>query len=169
MKEINLYKSKWKALKLILGCAIFVAIGIFAFDEKKILGLTCIIFFGLGLIVGFFQLFDQRPQIIINEIGVFDRTTLKEFINWEVIYDAYLIDISRQKFICLIIDENYKPSNYKSNIYKKFVRLNEELGAQELNLSVSPIAIDAEKLLMFIKALIASERTQKIKMLEQGI
>ncbi len=169
MKEIKLYKSRWKAAKLILGSAIFVMIGIFLVDEKTVLGLSCMIFFGLCLVVGLFQFFDRRPQIIINEIGIFDRTTLKEFINWEIIYDAYLIKISGQKFICLTIDEKFRPSNSKSKIYKQFVILNEELGAQEINLSVSPVAINSLKLLEFIQAMISADKTVKPKLIDKGI
>src|SRR5688572_20606425 len=100
--EIKLYKSPWRAVKLINLCSILVFGGIFILsqpDAPKWVGWMSIRFFGLGYPVGLFHLLDRRPQIIINEAGIFDRTTYKYFINWEVIQDAYPINISAQKFV----------------------------------------------------------------------
>jgi hypothetical protein len=77
-------------------------------------------FFGLGYPIGLFHLLDRRPQIIINEIGIFDRTTYKDFINWDVIQDAYPIDISGQKFVCLVVDQKYEPSSRRGKVAKSF-------------------------------------------------
>lgn len=107
-------------------------------------------FFGMGYPVGIFHLFDKRPQIIINEIGIFDRTTHKDFINWEIIHDAYPLSIEGQKFICLVVDEQFRPSKKKGLFYRQAVRLNQAIGAQELNLSLGQIGIDVEKLTQFI-------------------
>ena len=49
--------------------------------------------FALGYPVGIYHLLDRRPQIMINEIGIFDRRTYKDFINWDVIQRAYSIDM----------------------------------------------------------------------------
>jgi hypothetical protein len=111
-------------------------------------------FFGLGYPVGLFHLFDRRPQIIINEIGIFDRTTYKDFINWDVIQGAYPIDISGQKFICLIVDEKYEPSAKKGKISKSISNFGKEIGAQELNILLGQIKIDEVKLTGFIVAMI---------------
>jgi hypothetical protein len=106
--------------------------------------------FGLGYPIGLFHLFDRRPQIIINEIGIFDRTTYKDFINWSVIQDAYPIDISGQKFVCLVVDEKYEPSTKKGKAAKSFSNFSKEIGAQELNISLGQITIDEVKLTEFI-------------------
>lgn len=84
MIEYKIYKYPWKAIKLILLCTIFVLGGIFFLNQSdvpKFIAWFCILFFGLGYPIGLFQLLDRRPQIIINEIGIFDRTTHKDFIN----------------------------------------------------------------------------------------
>lgn len=169
MKEIRLYKSRSKALKLILGSAAFVAIGFFMYEDKQILAIVCIVFFGLALFAGLFQFFDRRPQIIINEIGIFDRTTLEEFINWEIIHDAYIMTVSSQPFICLIIDENYSPSKNKSKFYKSIKKLSDQLGFQELNISLGSVDIKPYKLLEFVIAMINAERPAKANLIMQGI
>lgn len=153
MKEIKLHKSPWKAIKLILLCSIFVAAGIWGITTDNMpawVAWLSIGFFGLGYPVGLFHLFDRRPQIIINEVGIFDRTAHKDFINWEIIQDAYAIDINGQKFICLVVDEQFRPSKTKGKWYKNAAALNEVIGAQELNLSLGQININVDKLTEFI-------------------
>ena len=155
--DIKLYKSPWRAIKLILLCSIFVVGGFFLIqtDAPKWIGYLNIGFFGLGYPVGLFHLLDRRPQIIINEIGIFDRTTYKDFINWDVIQDAYLINISGQKFICLVVDSKYEPSLKKGGFAKSLANINKDIGAQELNISLGQVAIDEVKLTLFIRAMTA--------------
>ena len=131
MKEIRVYKSPWKATKLILLSSIFVALGIWGISNNMPTWISwaSIGFFGLGLAIDIFHLFDRRPQIIVNELGIFDRTTSKDFINWEIIRDTCLVDINKQKFICLIVDEEFKPSRKKKQISSTGLRLNEVIGA----------------------------------------
>ncbi|WP_417942995.1 STM3941 family protein [Flavobacterium sp. RS13.1] len=169
MQEIKLYKSLYKAIILLLGSTAFVVIGFFIKAENPFIAWLCIGFFGLGIFVGLFNLFDRRPQIIINEFGIYDRNTLKDFINWELIYDAYLINIRSQKFVCLVIDEKYRPSNNKNKWYKLAAKLNEEIGAQEMNISLGHIDINAERFLEFILKMNGGEVEIRSKLLEDGI
>ncbi len=123
-------------------------------------------FFGLGYPVGLFHLLDRRPQIIINQIGIFDRTTYKDLINWDVIQDAYLIDIHGQKFVCLVVDEKYEPSTKKGKLAKSVSNLSKKIGAQELNISLGQIAVDEVKMTEFIVAMINARpenRKEKLK------
>ncbi|MFZ6012589.1 MAG: STM3941 family protein [Bacteroidota bacterium] len=154
--DIKLYKSPWRAIKLILLSSIFVFGGIFMLQAgaPKWISWMSIGFFGLGYPVGIFHLFDRRPQIIINEIGIFDRTTYTDFINWEVIQDAYPIDISGQKFVCLVVDEHYEPSRKKGKFAKSMSNLSKRIGAQELNISLGQITVDEIKLTAFILTMI---------------
>jgi hypothetical protein len=167
--DIKLYKSPWRAIKLILLCSIFVIGGLFMLtktDTPTWVWYLNIGFFGLGYPVGLFHLFDRRPQIIINEIGIFDRTTYKDFINWDVIRDAYPIDISGQKFVCLVVDEKYEPSTKKGKVAKSFSNFSKEIGAQELNISLGQITINEIKLTEFILTMInvaPENRKEKLK------
>lgn len=139
-----------------LLCSIFVVGGLFLLtktDAPAWIAWLNICFFGLGFPVGLFHLFDRRPQIIINEIGIFDRTTYTDFINWEIIQNAYLMGINGQKSICLVVDEKYEPSAKKGRFAKLMSHFNKELGVQELNIQLGQIKIDAVKLTEFILAM----------------
>src|SRR5439155_24563091 len=99
MTEYKIYKSPWKAIRMMLLCSIFVVPSILFLDSSNSqwINWMSIIFFGLGYPVGLFQLFDRRPQIIVNEIGIFDRTLHADYINWEIIQDAYIASVRSQK------------------------------------------------------------------------
>ena len=172
MTEIKLYKSPWRAIKIMLLCSIFVAIGILGIsigDMPAWAAWLNIGFFGLGYPVGLFNLFDRRPQIIINEIGIFDRTTHKDFINWEIIKHAYLIDIHKQKFICLVVGDTFKPSQSKSKLHQKTAKFSEAIGAQELNISLGQIKINPKKLTEFILLMLTATKSDKTALLTKTL
>ena len=169
MSEIKFYKSPWRSVQLLLLCSIFVASGIWMLtssDAPRWAGWLNALFFGLGIPIGLFHLFDRRPQIIINELGIFDRTAYTDFINWEVIRGAYPMNISGQKFICLIVNEEYEPSRKKGNFAKKLADFSRGIGAQELNISLGQVKVDEKKLNQFILEMIKLSpdiRKQKIQ------
>ena len=80
MTEIKLYKSNKKVLKLFLLAAPLIAAGIWMIlredgtQTDRIMGWVGTIFFGLAIPVGLFHLFDIRPQVIINEIGIYEMS-----------------------------------------------------------------------------------------------
>src|SRR5688572_12414685 len=86
--NIKLYNSPKKAIKLMLRCSYFVVCGLFISmqtEPANWIGYSIACLFGIGYLVGIYHLLDRRPQIIMNEFGVFDRTTYNDFINWDVI------------------------------------------------------------------------------------
>jgi hypothetical protein len=99
MTEIKLYKTTTKGLKIIGMCLPFVVLGLFLLSDATygttnyVMSWLCICFFGLGIPVGLFQTFDRRPQIIITENGIWDRTTNQDEVKWEQIIEAYPLDI----------------------------------------------------------------------------
>jgi hypothetical protein len=166
MTEIKLYKSHWRAIRIFLLTIPFVAIGIYMVTKTdidqsdRVIAWLCICFFGLGIPVSLFQLFDRRPQIIINETGIWDRTTKEGIINWEVIKYAYVIEIYKQEFVALVMDESFE---LKAPKYKWVERLNEQIGAQKVNLALGQVKIDSSKLLSFILLMIKPESDLKTK------
>lgn len=170
--EYRLYKSPWKAVKLLTGSAAFVALGLFGLLHRPIVmpGLVSwasIIFFGLGILAGLFHLLDRRPQIIINNIGIFDRMAHNEFINWNVIEDAYLVYVSSQTFICLVIDEQFQPSSSKTGFRKRAKDFSKSQGFQEMNISLGQVNIDEQKLIEFIKLMKDANDDQRQRLIGQ--
>jgi hypothetical protein len=128
MYEIKVYKSKWKAIKLILLTLPFVIIALYdilthSMKLPRVLDWFFLCFFGLGIAIGLFNLFDRRPEIILNEKGIFDRISYgvfnkdpnRGFVEWKSISDAWIqtyqqrspqgIPTSKQKYICIKLDD----------------------------------------------------------------
>ena len=161
MTEIKLYKSPLKGLKIFALTIPFVAIGILMITVDPVgttnyfMGWIGACFFGLGIPVGLFQTFDRRPQIIITENGIWDRTTKQDEIKWEQIKGAYALNIYNQKFISLVLDDTFV---MKKNLYKWAARINEAIGAQKVNLSVSQLKIDEHEMTDFITEMVTVQK-----------
>lgn len=172
MTEFRLYKSRWKALQLLLGGAVFVGLGCFMLSRPnapRLVAWASIVFFGFGVLVSIFQLLDRRPQIIVNEFGVFDRTTHHEFINWEIIRDVYLAETNGQQFICLVVDEAFEPSRRKSKFKQSMANLSKGMGFQELNISLGFVNIDAMRFAEFILAMRGARPAEREEMVQKAI
>ena len=167
MTEIKLYNSPLRAIKLILLCSVFVIGGIWLLtssDSPKLVGWLSIGFFGLGYPIGLFNLFDRRPQIIINQEGIWDRTTKQNLINWKYIINAYPLEISGQKFVCLELDEKFEIIDRQ---YKWASYMTKSIGAQKVNLHLGQIKkIDPERLIELIMAITQLESTERNKKIE---
>lgn len=172
MTEFKVYKTPWKAIKLLLGCALFVLLGLFILrqpDAPVWVGWASILFFGMGIPVALFQLLDRRPQIIVNEVGIFDRTIHKDFINWEIIQDAYLAKVHEEKFICLVVNEAFEPSRRKGKVHQQIAGLSKAMGFQELNINLSFVNIDAERLTEFILAMRRAEKPDRTTLIRKRL
>jgi hypothetical protein len=166
MTEIKLYKAPKRVSKLLFLTTIFIVMGYWLInytDSPKFIGWMTILFFGLGYPVAIFHLLDRRVQIIINEIGIYDRTTHKDFINWEIIKGAYLTNVYGQIFICLDIDESLTPS------LKNKRRLSTAMGFGKLNIGLGQINIDPENLLEFIQKMINANKVQRSNIVQDNL
>ncbi len=172
MQELRLRKSPWKAVKLLLGSGAFVAVGWWMLGEPNAptwAAWLSIGFFGLGLPLSLFQLLDRRPQIIVNDVGVFDRMMHHEFINWKIIQDAYLVEIHGQPFLCLVVDEAFEPSRQKSKFKQGVARLNRGLGFQELNISLGFVNVDIVRFAEFILAMRGAAPPEREKLVRKAL
>ena len=157
MQGIIFYKSSSKALKIILLSFPFIAIGYwFILFESSgsfqyILGWFSVCFFGLCFPVGLFQLFDKRPQVIINEISIWSRSFQKNEIKWDQITENHILDIYGQKFLSIITIESYKPDNQKNFPSKRFFKNNK---GNQYTLYLNQINQNDEKFMNLINSMI---------------
>lgn len=114
--------------------------------------------------MGFFQIFDRRPQIIITENGIWYRTTKQDEVKWEQIKGAYPLDIYKQKFVSLVVDNTFV---MKKDLYKWASKLNKAIGAQKINLMLSQLKIDEKKMTEFICEIIKTEKKNRNKVIKK--
>ncbi|RTZ02689.1 hypothetical protein EKL98_12545 [Flavobacterium bomense] len=166
MKEIRLYKNPIKSLRLLLLSSLFVIPSIwFIVNEKetKFIFWFCVCFFGIGFLISVFNILDRRVQIIITEVGIWDRSINQELIKWEFIQNAYDIEIHKQVFISIKTDERFV---MKKKIYKWANNLNQKIGAQKINLNLSYIKVDLEKMITFINIMKTERIEEREKLIE---
>jgi len=164
MTEIKLYASPWKAARLFLLTVPFIAGGIWIVRMEEsdaldlFMGWFSVCFFGLGVVASLIKLLDRRPQMILNEKGVWDRSTKQGLIQWEVIQEAYPINVRGEKFLSLVLDKKFE-GKIKQWIWAR--RVNKAIGAQKVNLYTGQANVDALKLKNLIMKLVASNTEQR--------
>ncbi len=172
MKEIKLYKSIGKGLKLIGLTSLFVIPSIYFIaanePEMKTFSSVAICFFGWGYPIGLYKILDRRPHLVINEIGIFDRSLGDKTINWEVISDAYIAQVHGIEFICLSVDSSFELQEKTSKIKKMVAAANESLGFQEYNISLENVSVKSGALVTLILQMIHAEMPERRKLLELG-
>jgi hypothetical protein len=173
MVEIKLYKSRQKAIRLIILCLplVFASLYLIIYNHSdKTLEWICLCFFGLGIPLGIFNLLDKRPQIIMNEVGIFDRIAYKELINWDWIKDAYLKEarilwvVQKQHYICLVLNQDVIPNSPRYEMLKKTFPV--DLGFQQVNILLDQLKkINGQKFTDFIKKMSCADAETKQNLL----
>ncbi len=166
MKEIKLYKSPIKSLRLFFLSSIFVipSAWIIITDSKPDNSFWfCLCFFGIGFLLSLFNILDRRAQIIITKIGIWDRTLRQGIIKWDFIEGANQLQLFSQVFVALQTNENFVP---KKKLFKWAKNLNNFVGGKEVNLNVSYIKIDMEKFVTFIDIMQSENIETREKVME---
>lgn len=153
MKEIKLYKSPIKSLRLLFMSSLFVFPSIWFIineDETKIIFWLCLLFFGIGFLLSLYNILDRRPQIVITKFGIWDRASGQGTIKWESIEEANEVQVYKQVFVALKTNESFV---VKKRMYSWAKNLNKMVGAQDVNLNISYTKVDVEKFITFINIL----------------
>lgn len=147
---------------------IFVAGGIFILFVGKdlkatLIGWSCIIFFGFGLLIFLRQIFDTRPRIVINQIGIFDRTLDVGVIEWRDIEHAYLNSIFGNDFISLVLRDTDKYLQRTSKPKAKLARYNKTLGFETINLNLSGVNIKSAEIFNLVIKQLTKTRIKSLR------
>jgi hypothetical protein len=110
--------SRKKALWVLVGCTAFVALGVFIVflparsptsffppelqEVRRVLvGWGTIIFFGLGIPISIYQLFNQQPILKFNHDGLSYGRKRASIIPWNQIVSMRTLRLHRTEFVCL--------------------------------------------------------------------
>jgi hypothetical protein len=169
--EYKLYKSWRKAVPVALGSALFVVVSLLL-SLKKEPAPWYVVWAGIGfftpcMLVGLYNLLDRRPQIILDEKGIYDRTLHREAIPWAAIRYAYPVKSHGVCFIALALDESFI-ARLKMSAWS---RLNRAVGFQPFNLNLVYINANPEKLctvVLLLARLAPEERATFLEVLADG-
>ena len=156
-QQIEIQLSKIKLLLILVGSLTFVGLGLWlVISQPKfhnesstvdliklfIVGWVSIIFFGLCTVVFIRKLADNRPGLIIDDLGLNDNSSgvAGGQILWTDITDISVLKIHRQKFIMLRVKN---PQDYINRQTNKFKRKVMEINFNKFG---SPIGISSNGL-----------------------
>lgn len=146
MSPLAVKSSRLKYAFLLLMAFAFVGMGVFIIVRGKSddawLGWSCVLFFGAGIPLFAWQLFDSKPRLVLNDHGVFDRTLGIGVIPWEEIIGAELKSIQGNHFVCLQIRNPERWLGQISPLKRAMVSANQKLGFSLLNLNLGEINAD---------------------------
>jgi hypothetical protein len=157
MEKIVIRTSRIKAVLLTLVSIAFVAGGFFILLSSKdgaasrrgvpakVAGWGAIVFFGGCSLVGFMQVLDSCPRLVIDDEGVFDRTLRSGKIPWTDIMGARLQTISSQPFICLDLRDEERYLAAISPTRRALVAANRALGFSAFSLNLSQVDADPQE------------------------
>ncbi len=126
--------SKGKILLLVIGAAVFVALGIWMyllnpawiesqprFNDPLLthgIGIVSVVFFGLCAIVGIKKLFERRPGLILSAAGLSDNSSgvSAGLIPWDEIEGFDVFKIRRQKLLVVKLAD---PEKYMATEWRQ--------------------------------------------------
>lgn len=138
--EINLSKFKI-SLMLIAGITFTVLGFLILFDYQltkfneghslfiRLIGLLCILFFGIGSFYIARKIFDTKPGLIINDNGIVDNSSAMSvgLIKWDDIIGIEKYEISSNKFLLILVNNpQYYIDKSENIIVKKSLTWNNE-------------------------------------------
>ncbi|VVE43338.1 hypothetical protein PIN31115_04247 [Pandoraea iniqua] len=160
MQSLSVQRSKRKYILLLLGCLGFVIAGAFIIRSGGThrhsatsalwIGWSTIVFFGAGIPIALWQLFDGRPRLQIDGNGILDRRLGVGPIPWSEITGAYLKSAAGNAFICLDVKDPEKWRQKMSKAQRMLVAGNVMLGYTALVLNVSDVKEDPAAILDLI-------------------
>lgn len=152
--------SRGKLLLLLLAALAFVAGGLFILAHGRPgeawVGWAGIVFFGACAAVFVRQLLDARPRLVIDDIGILDRTLGVGLIPWQDIAGAYLRSLQGNHFICLELRDPAPWLAKLSAVQRAMTAANEALGFTPLSLNLAGVAADPRQVLELILKVLVS-------------
>lgn len=169
MEKFVIRTSRIKAVLLTLVSIAFVAGGVFILLSSndraasrrgvsaKAAGWGAIVLFGGCSVVGFMQVLDSRPRLVIDDEGVFDRTLRCGKIPWTDMMGARLQIIGSQPFICLELRDEERHLAAISPTRRALVAANRALGFSAFSLNLPQVDADPQEVFELVSRSIGGD------------
>lgn len=174
-EQIVVPLSKLKLVLIFIGSLFFVAIGLWFvistsinsnnfMDDQFVLliiGIVSILFFGIVFIFIARKLFDNKPGLVINSMGLVDNSSGVSGgeILWEDIESFSVIEIHRQKLIMLHVKN---PQDYidkqTSSFKRKMMQVNYNMYNTPLSITSNTLQIKFDDLLNILNLYLKESR-----------
>jgi len=148
VEAIILRRSRRKWLRYLVASIGFTACGIFLMNGPRkpadvSTGLDGILFFGFCALVAAWQLLTDRPQVVIDDRGVFMRSARLGLIPWNEILDAQVLKGQGMEVIWLQLADPKRFVDGLGPSRRWVIRLNEIFGFKPICFSVNGLEVQA--------------------------
>lgn len=164
---LKIYKSRKKAGYLFLFAVVFVFFGVFLLEDNQrvVIGWSCIILGGFGMLYTLYAWFNRKPQIILSDIGISARTFRNEVIEWDAITASDEFFFRGQYYIRILVDKDYKPQIPRSGWFYRIDRIYAKNGVKAVYLNTNMLDVSSAQLNRFIHKMVLSNDAERKKML----
>jgi hypothetical protein len=163
-EQIEIPLSKMRLILTLIGAIGFVAIGFwFVIDPPKIsnpffgnpttifvIGIASILFFGLCAVLIARKLPDNKPGLIIDDVGITDNSNGVSAgkILWSDIENISVMEIRRQKIIMLHVKNPQDYINKQTSGFKKrMLKINLNMYGTPLSITSNTLKINFDELI----------------------
>ena len=167
--------SKTKLTLMLIGSLIFVVLGIICINEPKalisplfrskelifVVGIACVLFFGLASFYLIKKLFDNRPGLIISTEGIFDNSSATSvgLIEWKDIIKTDVLKIHGQRiFLIRVKNPDKYVKRQKSKRARNVLKANLNFYGTPIALTTNGLKIGFENLKKLITESIEKHR-----------
>ena len=158
-KSTAIALSKTKIVLLLLGAVAFVMIGVRLWtisDSQigynphyvKLAAVSCVVFFSICVVYGFFKLFDSKPGLTIGPDGIDDNSSgvSAGHVPWNEIIGIDVTTISSQRFLVFLVEEPQKYVGRGNFLQRKLNAANLKLYGSPIQISSNSLKIDFREL-----------------------
>lgn len=177
MDRVEIYASKKKAILMLIGSMVFVALGIMMFinadystgirNYNPVLlrgfGILGVLFFGLGVYIGVKRLIKKEIAIIIDSkgINVNPKQSESDFIEWNDISGFEEIRIQSQKIIIIgLMNPEYWVKKETSLFRRKLMQFNLKNYGSPFNIAAAGLDISYKELIGILNSYYEENKTR---------
>lgn len=147
---------------MLLGSLVFVALGILILADGRadgrVAGWSCLGFSALCTLAFAVQLFEQRPRLVFDDVGVLDHSLGVGVIPWVEIDDACLVTIAGNHFLYLYLRDPQPWVAKLGRVARAMAAGSEKLGLTPFCLSLTAIDDDPRAIHAYVVTMAAASR-----------
>jgi hypothetical protein len=155
MEKLVIYPDRLKLAAIALGCAIFIAGGVWVAQleginaaERMIVLFVGIPFFSICLTFAFVRLVTRGPLLVVDEEGIFDAGSLFAAgpIPWSDVRDVVVSEYEGHRFLGIVPADVETFLAKRSAITRWWMRRNMDFGTPPVVIAQSLLPIEIEPL-----------------------
>lgn len=152
--------SPRKAVAVLLACIGLAVAGLCLPSGGRVGWLegACALFFGGGALCFVFRALDRRPQVVLDDEGLFDRRLRVGPVPWERIEGAALVRVYGSAVLCLRVDAVERLAPGRERRWRAASRAGRRLGLGDLCVGLDGLDARPEEVLRRVRARIGGGR-----------